>query len=68
MSPWHLMLIVLRWGRWSEERCSAVRMWSWEAKHHVINGRAVMMVLVMLVVVHVANMHIIAHGAGSRVQ
>jgi hypothetical protein len=58
----HLMLVVLGGRRRSEERRAVGRERCWEAKHHVIHGRAIVMVLMMLVIINVANVHIVAHG------
>lgn len=61
----HLVLVVL--SRRSQEWRIVVWVRRWKAKHHVIHGWTIVMVLMMLMVVHVANMHVVAHGA-SRMQ
>ena len=62
----HRMLVVLGWRRRSEERRAGVRVRWRKAKHHVIHGRTIMMMLMMLMIVHIANVHVVAHGTSSR--
>lgn len=58
------MLVVLWWRRRSEERRVIVRVSSREAKHHwVVHGRPIMMMLMVLMVIDIANVHVVAHGA-----
>jgi len=65
----HWRLEVLSWRRWSEEWRIVVRVRWWEVKHHrMIHGRAIMMMFMMLMVIHVADVHVVAHGASGWVQ
>ena len=61
----HRVLVVLHRRRRSEELCAMVALvwWrrTWEAEHHMIHRGPIVMVLMMLMIVHIANVHIIAH-------
>ena len=46
------MVALVWWRRWRR---------TWEAEHHMIHRGPIVMVLMMLMIVHIANVHIIAH-------